>query len=236
MSSILKALKQLEEEKTLHEEAAGINVSREILRPQPANRKTVLWLSIAGIAAVTLIAMLTLLLLTKTTQQQETKNAPAAAVPPKEAALPPAAGAVITTPPVGSGGRAVTTLTPLPEKQDHQQPGPALLPPSLPAAAGKNTTEMPASHLTVPVTMQTESGRKPLPPRAPEQTDTSLTLSGIAWNKDSSDRLAIINGQPTATGAIVNGVVVEEIMPDRVKVNSAGRSFEIFLGKPANSN
>jgi len=84
--------------------------------------------------------------------------------------------------------------------------------------------------------MQTESGRKPLPPRAPEQTDTSLTLSGIAWNKDSSDRLAIINGQPTATGAIVNGVVVEEIMPDRVKVNSAGRSFEIFLGKPANSN
>jgi len=95
---------------------------------------------------------------------------------------------------------------------------------------------MPASHAPVPAPLQAETGRKPLPSRAPEQTDTSLTLSGIAWNKDSADRLAIINGQPTATGAIVSGVVVEEIMPDRVKVNSGGRSFEIFLGKPAKSN
>jgi general secretion pathway protein B len=105
-----------------------------------------------------------------------------------------------------------------------------------PAAAGSNTTEMPASHFPVPVTPQAESGRKQLLTHAPEQAETSLTLSGIAWNKDSADRLAIINGQPTVTGAIVSGVVVEEIMPDRVKVNSAGRSFEIFLGKPAKPN
>jgi general secretion pathway protein B len=95
---------------------------------------------------------------------------------------------------------------------------------------------MPASHLPPAETPPAESGRKQPLPQAPEQAETALTLSGIAWNKDSADRLAIINGQPTATGATVSGVVVEEIMPDRVKVNRAGRSFEIFLGKSAPAN
>ena len=233
MSSILKALKKLETEKALTEEVAGINVSREILRQQPASRKAVLWLSIAGIVAVAVIATLTALLLAKPSRQQEATTAPAAAVSPKEAALPTAAGAVTATPPADSGSRVVPSLTTAPAKRDLQTASPALLPP---AAASRSTTEMPASHVAAPVTIPPESGRKPLPPSTPEQADTALTLSGIAWNKDSADRLAIINGQPTATGAIVSGVVVEEIMPDRVKVNSAGRRFEIFLGKPANAN
>jgi general secretion pathway protein B len=236
MSSILKALKKLETEKALTEEAAGINVSREILRQQPANRKAVFWLSIAGIVAIAVIAALTALLLAKSPRQQEAKIAPAADLPLKDPALPPGASTVIAAPPTGTGGRAVPSLTTAPEKRDLQPTSPALLPPSLPTAAGRSTTEMPASHASVAVPTQTETGRKPLSPSPSEQTDTSLTLSGIAWNKDSADRLAIINGQPTATGATVSGVVVEEIMPDRVKVNSGGRSFEIFLGKPANSN
>jgi hypothetical protein len=79
-----------------------------------------------------------------------------------------------------------------------------------------------------------DSERKSLQPALPVQS-TTLTLSGIAWNNDSADRLAIINGQPTATGAVVGGVVIEEIMPDRVKVTNNGRSFEIILGKTAKS-
>ena len=71
MSSILKALKKLEAEKALTEEVAGINVSREILRQQPANRKAVFWLSIVGIVAIAVIATLTALLLAKSPRQQE---------------------------------------------------------------------------------------------------------------------------------------------------------------------
>jgi hypothetical protein len=66
--------------------------------------------------------------------------------------------------------------------------------------------------------------------------DSTLTLSGIAWNKDSSDRLAIINGQPAATGAVVNGAVVEEILQDKVRMNLSGRTFELFLGSHTKTN
>ena len=219
MSSILKALKKLEAEKALNEEVAGMNVSREILRQQPVNRNTVLLLWLGGIAAVVLIATLSALLLAKPSVQQEKKVAPAAAVPPASAGI-----------------RSVKPPASIQREHDGQQIIPASPSPRLPAAAKSSTTEMPASHSPVAETPQAESGRKQPLPNMPEQAESTLTLSGIAWNKDSADRLAIINGQPAATGATVNGVVIEEIMPDRVKVNRAGRSFEIFIGRSALSN
>jgi general secretion pathway protein B len=83
--------------------------------------------------------------------------------------------------------------------------------------------------------VQPEPLPQPAPPKTqpaqPAAIDTPLTLSGIAWNKDSADRLAIINGQAIATGATVNGLVVEEILQDRVRLSNRRKSFELQLGK-----
>ncbi len=237
MSSILKALKKLEEEKALHQENSRINVSRDILKEKPTGRKMIFWLAIAGIIALAVIATLTTLLLVKTPLPEVVKTTPAPILPTVDTVLLPAGAAVVQKPPVSSSGGKAVSLPLLPTEETYRQPGrPELQPPPQPAADKRMRTEMPDSHTVSVDAPQPESGRKPVQPLAPEQADISLTLSGIAWNKDSADRLAIINGQPAAIGTTVSGVVVEEIMPDRVKVNSAGRSFEIFLGKPQKPN
>jgi general secretion pathway protein B len=100
-----------------------------------------------------------------------------------------------------------------------------------------------------PVPVRSESARPELPGATLPQTEPQrqsatqpqqltvepaaprLALTGIAWNKDSADRLAIINGQAIGTGATVGGATVEEILPDRVRLSSRGKSFELLLGK-----
>lgn len=228
MSSILKALKKLEEEKTLHQEAAAVNISREILRKQSGGRNMALWLWLTILVALAVIAALTALLLTKPPRQPEATAAPPA--PAAATTPPPAAGNEVTLAPPDTASRVVAS--PRPTTAGQRLPA-GSLPLPVPPTSG-NTTELPASAATAPPPLHAEPVRKP--PQRAEQAEPALTLSGIAWNKDSADRLAIINGQPTSTGAIVSGVVVEEILPDRVKVNSAGRSFEIFLGSPAKNN
>ena len=235
MSSILKALKKLEQEKALQHEPSGINLSREILKQKQGNRKFVLWLALAAFVALAVIATLTTLLLTKPPLRDEARISPPAAPATTAVALPPAA-ALIPAAATGTGARPAVAPSPATEVMLKPPSKQVLTPMSLPATDGSSRTELPDRN-TLPIeTPRTEAAGKQLQPRAAEVAEPAVTLSGIAWNKDSADRLAIINGQPAATGAIISGVLIEEIMPDRVKVNSAGRSFEIFLGKPAKSN
>jgi general secretion pathway protein B len=62
-------------------------------------------------------------------------------------------------------------------------------------------------------------------------TEAALTLNGIAWNRDSADRLAIINGQPAGVGENVAGAVVVEILQDRARFTRNGKTFELSIGK-----
>jgi general secretion pathway protein B len=73
--------------------------------------------------------------------------------------------------------------------------------------------------------------QKPQSVGTPEAHVQLPPLSGIAWNKDSADRLAIINGQPVGTAASISGYRVDEILQDRVKLSRNGSSFEIFIGR-----
>ncbi len=95
---------------------------------------------------------------------------------------------------------------------------PATQAPSLPATAPPVTAPPPRA----------ETVRKPAPPAPAEP---AFSVSGIAWNKDSADRLAIVNGQPLTTGSFLEGAVVEEILPDRVRFSQGGRTFEVHLSK-----
>jgi general secretion pathway protein B len=71
---------------------------------------------------------------------------------------------------------------------------------------------------------------------APVSSGSTLQVSGIAWQKDSADRLAVINGIPLVIGDIIEGAQVREILPDRVRFATKEKSFEIFLGKSAKVN
>jgi general secretion pathway protein B len=77
---------------------------------------------------------------------------------------------------------------------------------------------------------------KPVPPRGAEPAEPAFAVSGIAWNTDSADRLAIVNGHPLTTGSAVGSAVVEEILPDRVRFSQGGKTFEVPLGKSAKTH
>jgi len=98
----------------------------------------------------------------------------------------------------------------------------------------RESVELPGIAAPVPEPENNGPAAKTAPGPTAAPAAATVTLSGIAWNKDSAVRLAIINGQPTALGASVDGVVVEEILPDRVKLSRNGRVFELLIGKSTN--
>lgn len=59
----------------------------------------------------------------------------------------------------------------------------------------------------------------------------ALRVNGIAYQDGTSDNMAIINGVPVSDGSMVEGVIVEKIFKDRVRFNRTGEMFEIPLGK-----
>lgn len=229
MSSILKALKKLEEEKSLLDEPKEINVSREILKQPPENRQLVRWLWLLGSSAALVIIMLTFALLRKpaTTEVAEFREQPLAAQPAAQAQLQNLPG-----PAKMSGSvKESRPASPLLSSEPRQKPSRQLQDQADSRLIRGEKVEMPGSAAPDYDPKKTEPMAKTAPERTAVTSTADFTLSGIAWNRDSADRLAIINGQPTATGATVNGVVVEEILLDRVKLSHNGRIFELLIGK-----
>jgi general secretion pathway protein B len=60
-------------------------------------------------------------------------------------------------------------------------------------------------------------------------TPPSLKLSAIVWHDEPSKRIAVINGTITTEQSVIEGVKIEEIYPNRVRLSHNGRLFEILL-------
>ena len=58
-----------------------------------------------------------------------------------------------------------------------------------------------------------------------------FTVTGIAWQMDEASRLAIVNGTSVSEGSQVEGALVEEIFPDRVRLSFQGKILDIALDK-----
>jgi hypothetical protein len=233
MSSILKALKKLEEEKSLHEEQKEINISREILKPAAVNRNLSRWLWLLGSSAALVIMLLTFALIRKPASKDVVKppELPLASqpAPPLSGQNRPASPAVNVNDTKTSPVEPPAASSPLPRQLPAaQKQGSAAVFPII-----SEKTELPGILLPAPELQMKESAVKALPLPASVNSEPSLTLSGIAWNKDSHERLAIINGQPAATGETVSGTLVEEILQDRVKLSRNGKAFELLIGKTA---
>lgn len=237
MSSILKALKKLEQEKTLRREEE-IDLSREILYETPRRRAQLSWPWAAALATIVLLVATVALLLNRNAA------VPATPLQPPQSVATPAATAPSVSLPAQTTGTPAAQTAPRPAGIVSRPPALAVVParmptqlPPLQQAPPATETRPAPSPASAPaaVTKAAEPARKQAAPAA-ETAEPALSVSGIAWNKDSSDRLAIVNGQPLATGAAVNGAVVEEILPDRVRFSHNSRTFEVFLGKSAKSH
>lgn len=221
MSSILEALKKLEEEKSARRAGDG-NIAGKVTRPGRRPRPRPWWFLPALMAAVAGIAMLATFALM-------------GGFSPRRGASPPVATATVQPQPPA----AAPAATPAP-----LAPAPPVPPNSgtLPTRQARTAVARPAPQVALPgqtATAATAPQQATPPPAekpAPPQTTAASTIplirvSGIAWQKESADRLAMVNGKAVGEGGTVEGARVVEILPDRVRFSIADRAFEIPLGK-----
>lgn len=68
-------------------------------------------------------------------------------------------------------------------------------------------------------------------PRIESKTVPLLRVNGIAFQEGVSDSVAVVNGIPVSAGSVIEGVKVDVIQKNRVRFNYNGDTFEIQLGK-----
>ena len=68
------------------------------------------------------------------------------------------------------------------------------------------------------------------PPEIAKPVPT-FKVNGIAYQDGVTDSLAVINGVPVSNGSMIEGAKVEAIQKDRVRLNYKGEVFYISLGK-----
>jgi general secretion pathway protein B len=220
MSSILEALKKLEDEKAARRGGMG-NLAGKVAKTGRRTRQTSMVLIAGGMAAVAVISVLiTYIAMNGISSHRDNKparNEPIQASPPPVAQQLPTG---TSAPPRGSAGQ--TVLLPIEmAKVIPERPGP-------PATATGKSSQQTAS-------------RRLIPPSAPQDTHPeraasgkslpSLTVSGIAWQKDNINRMAVVNSTPVREEGMIEGALVKEILPDRVRFSINGKEFDVSLEK-----
>jgi general secretion pathway protein B len=245
MSSILKALRKLEEQQAARRGETSHAARRA---PVPGSRwraPTAILASVVLAVAGTVTVMNSLSPRTApetaapAPQRQETA-APGSTVGLPEPVLP---AEPVTTPPAVTDRETVAAPAPIEEQVAVRVAAPRSAPagrsrtapamPSLqepetaaPFSAAARTTSTQASsrsHLQ-PETRPVDRALAPPPP------PPSIAVTGIAWQKGESDRIAMVNGSPVSEGTVVAGARVVEIKPDRVRFSRDGAEFEVPIG------
>lgn len=235
MSSILKALQKAEEEKAARRNAGPLAGDISRVRQERGRKRR--WLIPAAMVAVAAMAVLTTFALMGgfSPRKQE------AALPP---ANKPAATSVQDKPLPGIRPAMATpldanTATVLPVNiQPGQGRSPrtqaaAVVSPQFHAATGAAKAKAPVER-DVPAIKKEPAQQEQQTTVAPvpvTHADANFKVSGIAWQKESASRLAVVNGTAVTQGGVVDGAKIEEILPDRVRLTRDNRSFEVFLGE-----
>lgn len=217
MSSILKALKKLEHEKS-GRLPDPLKIDSDILRVSEPSRgitpffMTLFFLLVfGGGAAVSFFLMKGTKAPNATTVIHPAirSEAPQSAVPATVAnpAPLPAKTAVVQAH-VGASGKAADTAAQRPAKVAvSDMPAPAKT---------RNSKE---ANVAV-------SGELAAAAAVP-----ALRVNGIAFQNSAADSLAIVNGVPVSRGSVIEGVTVEEVQKDRVLFHRNREKFEIQLGQ-----
>jgi len=236
MSSILKALQKLEQERAARR-GGPPDITGAIARQTKAAKPSPSWLLPVGVTLGAVVAVVvTYSFMGGFSHEKNTTTA--ANSPPTS---PSSREALLSSPPATSVPSTALPSAHLPAVSPAKgtpilaRPVPQLVPPS-PAPALPKPPAPPVSPapsvLPAPTNNAALPGRQMTPAPASSRGDTPvIAVSGIAWQKDSSDRLAVINGSPVSEGATVEGARVEEIFPDKVRFSYRNEHFDVQLGK-----
>ena len=227
MSSILRALKKLEEERESRS-GKGVDVSKGILarrRGTKANK----WKIPATMLAVALFAGISTYVATRSLSRPPRQEIPVTSPSP----LAPVTDSPVNRPaptsqidaPVSTKVETVKSATVRLEKR----PEPVVRP-SREAQPLKPAPLPPKSPVSAPVIQPSQP--EPVKQRELSAVSTpAMHVTGIAWQQEGTSRLAMVNGQLVREGATVGGARVEGILPDRVRFSRDGRTFDVQMDK-----
>ena len=94
----------------------------------------------------------------------------------------------------------------------------------------KAISEKPVQGKTRPAAAPAKKSSSPVARSYRRLDDSKLDLQAIAWSKDASQRLAVINGHIVREGESVEGFLVNQIRQDTVIVNDGTSSWQIEFG------
>jgi len=223
MSVILDALKKLEREKSSRRSGAA-NIAFEILKPDlPRPGKRIpLYVAIAFLTSIATAAI---------TYSVMVKNGFLSKSPPPAAMNPPAPNQQAAPVPIPSDPTRDTRdeISPVPPKIQSpvKSKKPAAASVENKGAEKKNNQNVSQKEADIAV----EKTKMP-PEHTPKGSATaspSLNISAIVWYEEPSKRFAMVNGLIVTEGAVVEGMKVEEIYPDRVRFLHNGQHLEISI-------
>lgn len=230
MSSILKALKKLEHEKTVRS-PQSLKIDTDILRTVDSSRG----LSPYSLALLFLLvfgggAAVAFYFVRDAKAPRETATTPPVtaakalqAKVPQPVIMPETLPAEIVVVPArkGPSGEAPRTKQKKPPAAGRAA-GAVDRMPAKAAAAGVAEVGKEADGAA----MGAAKGAVPAAADAP-----NLRVNGIAFQNSGADSMAIVNGIPVSSGSIIEGTTVEEVRKDRVLFQRNGEKFEIMLGQ-----
>lgn len=204
MSSILKALRRLEEERARKSHVAP-EIAASLLRGDSRRQKTSLWIWPSLFAFVVLV-LAVFFWSWRPVALTSSIDSPTASPP---ATIP-------LTAPAGRGGEVI-----IEEVMDQSRPTflPPVTPTSQPVVVHPSPPRLESTVPTPvvvnkPATVVIEERQRPV-------------VSAIAWQEDSSARMAVVDGLPVMTGESVAAAKVVEISSDRILFEEAGMRFSV---------
>jgi general secretion pathway protein B len=238
MSSILKALQKVEEEKAARH-AGETGLTSNLLRSGRVAERRPLPLLVGMVAVAAVAVLVTYILMGGFSRRREmVQPTPPTTVVQQPVAELPKASPPIQPEPVADVAPSI--VVPAPQSENGRKPSPlaptAKKAAARPAAAPKalGTVAVPRNNESVAPTdgevdTPAQAVSVAMPQVAPEPG--KLKVSGIAWQKDATSSVAVINGHAVMKGGMVEGFKVEDISPDRVRFAGEGRTFELFIGE-----
>jgi len=234
MSSILKALKKLEHDKASYR-PDELKIDAEILRSDAPLRSSSLRIMVISALLLAGGSGATYLYMKQGTAPEFAgrnvsailgrKNIPVSpSAEIKTEQVPPAIEIVPAQPEhknvhIVPAKSAVQKAPVIPVKTLHNGVAAPQLPPKTGAKPAGH--EPPAKVVVAPAPSVTPA-KAPIP---------ALKVSGIAYQGEGADSVAMVNGVPLSRGEVISGVKVEEIHQNTVRFSYNGEKFDIPLGK-----
>lgn len=227
MSSILKALKKLEDEK-ISGQQRELRIDTEILRSRTSHNQY----SLLRLAAVALLVALggsgaTYLYMKRENSANLSGNRSA---PQAKPMVPPLPSDRATLPPEKKSESTQTEQTRAPSVHGQAPLTTRPLVTSRASTPALKKSPIAGSKPTVNTSDRINTSEVAVVP--PKTATPLLRVNGIAFQSSSADSMAIINGTPVGAGTVLSGGVrIEEIQRDRVIFERNGEKFDIRLGQ-----